>query len=272
MNILERIILRIKFIFRGVFYFILFPSKVKYYKNTSFIVYSLGHSGSTTIYYNLLKYFPFTKVLHVHTLTNYWINKKSNINKNDRRIILSNKTYSHIKKNPNNTFYFITLVRSPIERPISSFFHNKKHLKLNINDKDELINEVKKNANYKKHLDWFSKDYNNFFNTDIYKTPFNKIEGYKIYRYNNFHSLVLKTNRINDQFKKAFFELTGINIKGDLNSYNKRSTTKSKLLYEYVKNNYRLNKEELNTLLSTKYVTHFFSDNEINQIYNKFKI
>ena len=81
------------------------------FSDTLFLVYSMGKTGSSSVYYTLMRDLPFNKVLHVHFLSDYWYNwfadKTPNSNKKVRNQILSDKAHKYINKKK----YFI---KSPL--------------------------------------------------------------------------------------------------------------------------------------------------------------
>ncbi len=128
MNILDKIRYRVLFYNNAIK-----NHKDKYklyqkYKNTLILIYSPGATGSSTIYYSLMKYFPYNKVLHVHFLSDYWLSIHTNeMYLQKRNVYLTQVARKNISKY--KKVKIITLIRDPFSRSVSAYFHNKKKQK-----------------------------------------------------------------------------------------------------------------------------------------------
>jgi len=266
MKLFSKILFRVKFIFFGLLHLKSTINNFNYFRNIVFIVYSNGHTGSTTVYYNLLEQFPFVKIFHVHVLSDVWL-KMGKMIKGDRNEILKNNVLNYKKKNPDKKYYHITMVRDPIERAISSFFYNQKYKKFKGPDfiTNNNLEIFEKEIDFEKNVMWFDYDYNAYFKTNYQNLKFEKNKGFSITKFDDKnYSLIIRTDKLNKIFSYAFYELIGFKP-DELKSFNTRSQTNVGELYKEFKNKLRLSDEKTLALLENKFVKKFFTEAEIKQ-------
>lgn len=111
--------------------------------------------------------------------------------------------------------------------------------------------------------DWF----NEFLEiTDI--TTFDKEKGYSVYHLKNDNKLIVYTlEKLNDN-KQDLCELIGISEICDENIGDNKWY---KNLYKKMKQNITYNKEYLDSLLDTKIMKMFYTDEDIQTMYKKYK-
>ncbi len=244
------------------------------YKDTLILIYSPGKTGSSTVYYTLMKEFPLNKVLHAHFLSDYWIKKKlpkdNRDEKNDRNQLLAYKVYKALKKK--KKVKVISLIRDPFSRGISAYFHNPT-LRNQAKNKDieTIRNEI---HNYAKDasLLWFETDFNNFFNNNVFDDSFDKERGAKRFNISDdIEVLLLKTNHLNKNGKKEIEEFLDINI-NELFNVNQRSEGSIAEIYNQVKNSYFEEPELFNEKINSQFTQHFFDDSELESFRQKYLI
>lgn len=242
------------------------------YKDTLFLIYSPGKTGSSTVYYTLMKEFPLNKVLHVHFLSDYWIKEKlpkDNPNvKNDRNKLLAYKVYKALKKK--KKVKVISLIRDPFSRGISAYFHDP-ILRDQAKNKDvetirlEILNYAKDAS-----LFWFETDFNNFFNYNVFDDSFDKDRGAKRFNISDdIEVLLLKTNHLNKNGKKEIENFLDINIE-ELFNVNQRSEGSIGEVYNQVKNSYFEEPELFNEKINSQFTQHFFDDSELESFRQKY--
>ena len=192
-----------------------------------FVVLSSGHNGSTTVYYNLLLRFYRSKVFHVHVTSDYWwdigIEKRRNRNDTLRKRYLRFKA-----ENPHKQYVYISMVRDPIERMISSFFHNGKDKSLDSIEWEDILSV----SSLDKNIKWYSIEFRECFGIELEDIKFDRKRGYGKYYEGNVHLLVQRLDRLgcNDVLTDYF----GPDF-GSLISFNERTTTHSGEDYRMVK-------------------------------------
>jgi hypothetical protein len=173
----------------------------------------------------------------------------------------------------------ITLVRDPIARNISSFFQTlEMEYQLSYEDLlksndpikmdvllDLFVNKVK---NHEYPLHWFDNEMKRYFGIDVFDHPFPKERGYKIIKSNKIEFLIIKLECLRDNGESAFekflnlekFEFTNDNV-----SQNKLYS----FLYNDFKKNIVLPDSYINSMYKSKYVNHFYSEDEIIEMKKK---
>lgn len=224
----------------------------------------MGKVGSSSIYQSLRKEVPFADTFHIHHLSSHWLHeilptrhKKSRVN-----IGIGEEVLRCIKKNPNKRIKVITLTREPVIRSISNLFQNWQHLYDNIEDvsSEELKNHIE-SIDYEYALNWFDDEFFRYLNIDIYQLPFDTNKGYEIYELDNVDICCIKLEKLNEVGSKVLKDF----LEMDLNLFtsNKSSDKGSKDKYGYLKENVKIDKDILNQLYDSKYMQHFYSEEEI---------
>jgi len=233
----------------------------------------MGKTGSSSVYYTLMRDLPFNKVLHVHFLSDYWYNwfadKTPNSNKKVRNQILSDKAHKYINKK--KKIITITIIRDPFSRSISDYFHSNENKLANKTD-NQIMKEIGESYYIQSNsLDWFEKDFNSYFKLDIYNMPFDKDRGWEILDVGSNHKILLiRIDALTHSFKTAFFSLTGLTI-NHLFITNRREDDESlSERYKLFKSNYTENRSSVEQKLNSKFVQHFFSDNQIKTFRTKY--
>lgn len=267
---INKIRIRIWFKLRIIFALSTSIKRWKKYNNTVFLAYSLGKTGSTSIHYTLLKEFPLNRIFHVHTMNSglWW----KEYNKN---FLLEKRVRRYLDKHPNRKVIIISLVRDPISRSISDYFHNIKRRKdfiQTINEK-KLIEDITtfSDSFLKMSIEWFDSDVKYFTGFDVYNQSFDINAGYKEYCVSEkMKLLIIKTNCISKKGAKALSEFLDEEIDS---IYNRNITNDKKLfkdIYLNVKMKYNEPKENIEAKLNNKFVRHFFSSEEIEILRHKY--
>ncbi|MFW6047622.1 MAG: putative capsular polysaccharide synthesis family protein [Candidatus Woesearchaeota archaeon] len=237
------------------------------------LVYTMGKVGSTTVYKTIKKHCPKKLTYHVHFLSDNYLNSpnpnKSNFDHNRR---LAKNIRSVINLFPNKRIKIISLVRDPISRDISNVFENPK----NFIDKDslekysvpELIDIYQKKETHTYTLNWFSKEFQNYTNINIYNYPFQKEDGFSIIKDKEFEVLLIKMEYLNENGSIALSKFLKVKIP-ELELENMGAMKTTKMLQKKFAEQYVPNKSEINTVYNSTLVNHFYSEKEINNLKNK---
>src|SRR5699024_4370848 len=95
----------------------------------------------------------------------------------------------------------ITLVRDPLSRNISSYFHQmgeQKEVNLKGLSFEQLVENFEKKMNHDAPLVWFDLEIQKYFNIDVYKYKFDKKQGYTIISEGNVEILIIQMEKMND--------------------------------------------------------------------------
>jgi hypothetical protein len=235
------------------------------YSKSIILVYSMGKVGSSSVDVALRKRLPHVKIFHVHFLSDHWLKEilpglNSFFHTN---IELGNSVLNFISQNPRKRLKIVTLVREPFMREISDAFENWKGLFPDEKVIDhQFLSDWMDSHSHDYTLNWFDTEFKNFTGFDIYSRPFDKRRGYTIYNLENMDILCIKLERLNDTSQEAFRDF--LNLKRlSISSKNSSSNKKEKELYRLLRSTYRPDIEKLDRVYRTKYVMHFYSEEEI---------
>jgi len=154
----------------------------------------------------------------------------------------------------------ISLVREPLARNLSAYFHNNEKRNLSAAEMHADFLE-----NYYFHYPdvWFETELNRLFDIDIFARDFPTEQGYKIY---NENLMIIRLENLNDVFTDCFEEFTGYkNIQLDyFNSA--KSKNGSNRYYDMCKMKY-----PYSVVLQLQMLYTFYSDREIKGFINKWE-
>ncbi len=272
MSIFERIIKRFFYKLYAALHLSTTYKNYRQFKDSIFVVYSPGKTGSSTIYYTLLKYLPFNHVYHVHFLSDEWIEKRipgERKNKNDRNIVLAKKVYKALSKRDWKNVYYITCARDPYSRGISAYFHNHKKIEIERKSIENLRKEIQKYVT-EISLNWFRSDYSNYTRIPFENINFDSQKGFIIMNKNISSYLILRTDKISSCFQDSFKQMTCFKIP-KLEQVNKRSNTGIASIYNELKNYYFEDQENLEKKINSEFVVKFFSAEERKKLYEKYR-
>jgi hypothetical protein len=235
------------------------------------VVYQMGKVGSRTIIDSLEALGMDGPIFHIHYLIDE--SKISASHKSSfrlRDVLFKNcKECVHQKK-----WKLISLTREPIARNISAFFQNidlwMPSFKCEPSKTNELIKIFLEKYPHTVPLEWFDKEMNAAFDIDVFAHHFPQNKGYQIYYGEKADLLVIKLEELNfcaeEAFKKFFgldsFKLANANI------------ARKKEYYETYRNFTKLVKfdhEYLNMMYNSKYMKHFYSEEEVESFMKKWE-
>lgn len=167
----------------------------------------------------------------------------------------------------------ITVVREPISRNFSAFFQNFKRFtgaeyEGNAFQAAELIELFLSGYNHNVPLIWFDIEMKKVIGIDIYNYLFPKETGYLIIKKNDFDLLVLKLE-VSDVIKQnalaEFLNITTFELKRANVGENKNYSQAYQNFKKYV----QLPSSYLEKMLNSKYTKHFYTDTEIEAIWQR---
>lgn len=251
------------------------------------IVYQMGKVGSASMQRSLIATFRSmgmdVPVHHIHNLHNLEAMEKSILQSAIPRedtlmgIRLGLALKKQMDENPNQQWNLISLVREPVARSISDFFHGFQEIVPNYGQlylQGQLSMEEVRNAFFSKFdppgtpYDWFDNQMKTIFDIDVYAKPFPIPKGYEIYRDRKRTPLLLirleDLDRVARQAMKEFLMIENFSItKSNIGAEKQYAT-----LYSDFKNT-PLPRKFLEKKYATKYARHFYSNDEIENFYKK---
>lgn len=256
------------------------------------IVYQMGKVGSTTVCNSLQKALKNVEVYQVHTLTRDGIKRAENMYKNNSH--RNRNIYEHLLESQylrkqldkglerKNKWKVVTLVRDPIAKIISSFFqalesrlgydYKTKSEILKVEDiVEELIERFFKKINgYEKILTWFDRELEPVFGIDVYSREFPKSKGYKIYETEYVDLLVVRLENFNECLRDAFKEFLDLN-EFNLVAENVGSKKSYRDIYQAFLDSIVLPENYIDKMYNSKYVHHFYNQEEIEVFKTKWR-
>ncbi|MCB0321832.1 MAG: hypothetical protein KDD60_12980, partial [Bdellovibrionales bacterium] len=100
-------------------------------KGKTVLIYSMGKVGSSSIYYTLMRCFPFSRVHHNHFLSDEWIENRLPGTPFTRNIRLARAAHADISK-AKGEFLYIVLMRDPVARDLSNIIQNYQNMSIDI--------------------------------------------------------------------------------------------------------------------------------------------
>lgn len=271
---IRKIFFRIRIISRGALNFFSVLKAMRKVKNLEIVIYTLGKSGSSSVFYTLMNELPFKNIFHLHFLSDHWIKNIFPGTPHERNIHKANSYFKHLRnqKKTKKKIKYITLVREPISRDISGFFQNYRLSNFKIDKNNiESIRKTISNSGHELSTTWFDSDFLQHTNFDVFNTKFDKKKGYQIYEINQSEEvLIILTHRLSEVFEKAIFQFLNLEVEKLIN-FNISSNKKDAKVIQNLKNNYFEEDNVIDEVYSSKFMNHFFYDHEIEQLKNKWK-
>ena len=247
-------------------------SNIKYGKNI-FLIYSMGKVGTTSVYKLTHKKYPHFPIHHVHFLSDNWVKRilpalNSEFHGN---IKVANEVYKSLQRYSTHRIKIITMVREPLMREVSDIFENWRGLLKadSINNLSfQMLKDYLDTHSHEYVLNWFDSEFKEYLDFDIYSAPFDKEKGFSIYKTTKADILCIKLEKLNECITTAIKEFSGLTIENS-SSANSSEQKPGKELYRLLNKNYKAPKSKLQTLYQSKYVTHFYNNEEINSFIRK---
>lgn len=176
----------------------------------------------------------------------------------------------------------ITIIREPISRN-ESFFFQDLHIPLcQLNKKnwtwvyqrdntEAFIDEYFANLNKDHGINWLDNEIKRYLGIDVYAYPFSKTRGYATIKQGNMELLIIKLEQLNKYDSKIFNDFLGIN-NFTLKNQNIGQNKWYGELYKEFKDRVEYPKEYVDSLYSSKYMLHFYTDAEIEKFRSKLRI
>jgi hypothetical protein len=253
------------------------------------VVHNMAKVGSKTIVRSLKAYDPFAEIYQTH-----YLSEEGLIRAEERMGMLPSKFWAHIDENRKlsrrirfapevKQWQVITLVRDPVERNISYFFHCLEYLLPSAADEfytgrmttTKLIELFRKNLHensplhfvFPPHI-WFEAEMFPVFNIDVFAVPFPKDKGYMIYQGEKARLLLIRLESLQQCVAEAFYSFLDIPKFEIVNENTSALRLKNKKfpyysLYAKFKEKIIFPRKYLDEMYGSKLVKHFYSDEEI---------
>lgn len=258
------------------------------------VIFQMGKVGSTSILLSLEKATPDTPLYRVHTLSKQGLMEMEQAYFGDtpkllrrsllpetRHVYLGHFLHGVLKKGTSSRKWkFITLVRDPIARNVSEFFYSVDTTKHDpyLPDfykqyhADEITPDfllrrfvqvfALNSPGYLLPLNWFDDEFKPVLGIDVYSYEFPKSKGYQVIRKDHVEVLILKLEKLSSVVSEAIAEFLGLS---DFTVV-KANTARQKQYYpayEQFMRHVNLAPSYVESMYSSKYMRHFYSEEEI---------
>lgn len=242
----------------------------------------MGKVGSESIYWSLEKMKIPNPLYHIHILESTRLrNSIRFFNQSNRNLTMQLKHSLEFIRNMDqySDIKVVTAVREPVSQLVSAFYQNlnEQHLDENGNPNISKITDILKERINKydvnssqSNCNWFDVEFKGFFDIDIYELEFNKDLGYQMYSTIGTDILILKLEK-SELWQKCLRFFLG------MNTFNleRMNDSKNKVYYEAYKktqNELKFPKEVLEKIYATKFVSYFYTEDEISSFIDKWVI
>lgn len=250
------------------------------------LVYQMGKVGSSSILDSLKAMKLDRPIFHVHRLNPDNIQRAKVIlreihgnHHSVNRFCLYEGRFvmKHVLQQPNKMLKIISLVREPVARNLSSFFHN---LDIFIPDciplyqagrigvPDITRHYLQRFPEHMYPLSWFDDEMKHIFGIDVFSTEdlHCRDERVSVYRHGLVELLVLRTDDIDEVAQQAlqqFLEVDDFKLK----HANVADDKEYSRVYRDVRDHVKLPEEYLTRMYESKYAKQFYSPQEIQRFY-----
>jgi hypothetical protein len=171
---------------------------------------------------------------------------------------------------PGHKAFVITLVREPIARNISSYFH---HLNIIWRQRDAHANVpfdrlVEGFLSYPLSavpLEWFDREFKAALSIDIYEHPFPREQGFMRLSTDHYEVLVMRHDLDDRQKERCIQELLGVQDVA-IRPVNTAAEKPYAEVYRHFVETVRLPESYISEMLDSKYTRHFYTSEEIERL------
>jgi len=248
------------------------------------VVFQMGKVGSSSVTESLKAIDVPFELFHVHVLTRDGIEGVHREYRHatrvygrpaiQRHIVESDYLRRQLDGNDSSVRWkVISLVRDPVARNISTFFHSLciYFPELCVDDRqifsEERIPElletyINRWDGHHTPLHWFQTQLEPVFDIDVYDMPFPKDKGYQIIESGAVSLLLLRLESLNATARPAMEDFLGLQgVKLDNHNVAEKKAYAS--AYKAFQKQLKLPGEYLDTLYDSKYARHFYTEDEI---------
>lgn len=254
--------------------------------DSAVIVYQMGKVGSTTVYESLASAGLSIPIYRVHSLSEEGLKRGIEFHHQvlkkpwSTHEKLSRLLREKIDSGQDVQWKIITLVREPIGREISEFFHYVDSLYPDLLDengnleKERVVRALRAKflfydeaTNYA--CRWFDVEINQVFNLDVYAYPFNHRDGFTVIGRENVAVLILRLEDLDRCFNRGLTELLGLEYPIKMTRSNLRTGREHGTVYKQVLRDFTIPRLVCDRIYSSRYATHFYEESEIKEFVQK---
>lgn len=246
------------------------------------LIYQMGKVGSRTVRRTLKDAHLPGRILHLHSLSDSLpelVNKHIEAGLYPYHLALG----LAVRRKLSNLDYLeckvISLVRDPIARSLSAVFQVPRLVGAELLDEaghfkvartvEFLEQRLQSPGAFEFTFGWFDREIKSVFGIDVFSGPFDKEQGWTIYRRNGIELLVLRMEDLSSIGPYALASFLGapepIPLRQDNITQNKHSGDE----YRAVREQFRLSVPFCESVYASRYARHFYSDTMIEAFMEK---
>lgn len=240
-------------------------------------VYQMGKVGSLSVYHSLAAQPLGVPVYHAHLLEDLdtiaeKLQKQFPNPVDSLKVTRKGKRLrARLDADPQQHWNLVTLVRDPIARNVSRFFHTieevvpdiRQQLESRALDVDDLREVFLQQWEHDSALQWFDLQFKSVFDIDVFSHPFPHHRGYDILHKGRFSLLLLRLedlDRCGSQALDEFLGIAGLRLQ--------RTNTSAEAWYAEVYRNFlsrvSLPESYLNRMYESRFSRHFYTPTELD--------
>lgn len=250
------------------------------------LVYQMGNVGSMTICRSLEALVPAPRVYHPHFLSYEGLRRIRRLHRRNWPATPGRHVWQceylrealDAGRGPER-WKVISLVRDPVARNISSFFHVLDfRVGFGFDERsastppdrlqEELVTAFREYDGHDEPLDFFDEELHAVLNWDVYEHEFDPGRGYGIYAAPGMDVLILRLEDLNRVAAKAFHEFLGL-PDFRLVPSNRAEEKSYAAAYERFRREARFDDEYLDRMYGSRFARHFYSEQELLRFRNR---
>lgn len=243
------------------------------------LVHQMGRVGSMTVVNSLKAAYPEVPLYHTHFLNPERVRQRYLTERRRRRFGLmplhlkvSRALARELKKGSNNRRWkVVTIVRDPVARNVSTFFHSIALYVPNFHQRDQengicsetMVETFVAALDHDLPLKWFDLDVKSVFGIDVYRYPFPTKKGYSIISQDDVSLLIIRLEDLQECYRDAFAEFLNLDNIQLIRTHITENEDKRGIYKRFVEN-LSLPEWYLTGMYASKYATHFYDSDEID--------
>ncbi len=228
------------------------------------IVWTMGKVGSLSIYRAIRV--AKLRALHPHYCDAETLQNIGERFGHDLPVIQHGKDAAEVieQATTENPALIVTMVRTPIERNISSYFHNRVFIDISTKDLSESMRLFIEAYSHQVALTWLDGNLKKVLGLDVYAEPFDKEKGIRVYDRGRHKVLLFRSDLGRTDQSAAVSDFLGrpITIK-DMNVAAEKSYAEE---YRAFLDRIVLPKDYVDRMLNSRYAQHFWRTEKLDQL------
>lgn len=228
------------------------------------IVWTMGKVGSLSVYQGVR--LAKLKALHPHYCDDETLDQMGARIGREMPVIQHGLQSAAVLKaaTVKNPAFIITMVRTPIERNISSYFHNKEFMDVTPENVEEMTRHFVKTYPHHVATDWLDENLKKVIGLDVYAEPFEKKRGFRIYDRGRHKVLLLRSDLTREAQGAAVSGFVGRPV--TVRNVNVGAEKSYANDYRRFLDQIAFSKDYVEQMLESRYAKHFWPRTKIEEL------